>query len=271
MVVIPVKLYTAAETKDISFRQIHAGCAARVNFRRFCSGCNEEIPYADLAKGIETPAGGMLVITDADLDSLPLPTTKRCEVHMFIPAGQIDPSTYAKPYYVGPDGPASVKAYALLREAMAATGKVALVRITMRTRESMAIIRPHDDGMMVLQLMAWPEEIRQPDFEFDAGQISEQERKMAIALVEALADDFDPAAYHSEYDAAMRAMVTAKLSGEDVPVPADVPTAAPVGDIMAALAASIAAVGKPPAAAGAAAPAAKTKAKAKREKTPAAA
>lgn len=242
LVIVPVKLYSATEEKQIQFRQVHREDGGKVQFRRFCSLDGEEVPYSDIAKGYETPTGDMIILTEEDLDSLPLPTAKTISVLQFVPAGQINPAWYGKPYYVEPQD-AGVKPYALLREAIGRGGHVALVKVALRSRESLAVIRV-DGKLLVLQMISWPEEIREPAFPFTTQDIavSDAETAMACQLIDAMTGDFTPGEYHSEYDEAMRLLVAAKLAGDQITPPAGLPAAAPAGDLAAVLQASLAAL-----------------------------
>jgi hypothetical protein len=164
LVMIPVKLYAATEQRDVTFRQVHREDGGRIKFRRFCSIDGEEVPFADVAKGYELPDGEMVVLTDEDLAELPLPTAHSIEVVNFTPAEQVDSILANRAYYTEPE-PAGVRAYALLRDALERSGKVAIARVALRQRESLASLRTRD-GVMVLETLLWPDEIRQAEFDF---------------------------------------------------------------------------------------------------------
>src|SRR5215831_1765649 len=157
LVMIPVKLYAATEQRDVTFRQVHREDGGRIKFRRFCSIDGEEVPYADVAKGYELPDGEMVVLTDDDLAELPLPTAHSIEVVNFTPAEQVDTILANRAYYTEPE-PAGVRAYALLRDALERSGKVAIARVALRQRESLASLRTRD-GVMVLETLLWLEEL----------------------------------------------------------------------------------------------------------------
>lgn len=254
LVIIPVKLYAAAEDRSVSFRQVHNEDSCRIQFRRFCTGCGSEVPYADIAKGYEMPTGDVVVITDDDFAALPLPTAKTISVLQFIPAAQVDPAWYGKPYYIEPQD-AGIKPYALLREAISKAGRVALTKVALRSRESLAVVRA-DKNMLVLQMIAWPEEIRSAEFAFtgQAVPVADAEVAMAGQLIDAMTGDFDPGQYQDEYVAALQEMIQAKISGGDITPPAGLEPAAPAADLSSILQASIAALkpGSGPAAADAA-------------------
>jgi DNA end-binding protein Ku len=250
LVMIPVKLYAATEQKDIAFRQVHRTDGGRIRFRRVCSVCGEEVPYEDVAKGYELPTGEVVVLTDEDLAELPLPTTRSIEVVHFMPAEQLDPILLNRSYFVEPET-AGARAYVLLRDALDRSGKVALTLVALRQRESLATLRTRD-GLLVLETLLWPDEIRVPDFGFldDDIEVRSQELKMAASLIDSMTEDFDPAAYHDNYREALQEVVDAKVEGREVVQPEGVIEAAEPTSLADALKASLAAARRPQAQAG---------------------
>ncbi|HEY0637273.1 MAG TPA: Ku protein [Pseudonocardiaceae bacterium] len=244
LVNVPVRLYSATEDRDVSFHQVHAEDGGRVRYRRVCQVCGEEVAYADIAKGYEMDGGDVVVLTDADLADLPLPTSKTVELLAFVPAEQLDPVAYAKSYYLEPDK-AGVKPYALLRDALEDAGRVGLVKVAIRNRESLAVLRPRDD-VLVLQTMVWPDEVRAAEFDSvaDAGKATKAERDIARTLIDAMAEDYDPTQYHDAYREALEEVVQAKATGGEVRRPEEPEEAAPVVDLVAALKASVEAAKK---------------------------
>jgi DNA end-binding protein Ku len=216
LVMIPVKLYTATEQKDISFRQVHREDGGRIRFRRFCSIDEQEVPYEDIAKGYELPDGEMVVLTEEDMAELPLPTTKSIEVVQFCPADQLDPILFNKSYYVEPEA-AGTRAYSLLRDALEESGKVAIAQVALRQRESLSILRVRD-GVLVLETLLWPDEVRTPDFGFldEDIEVRPQELRMASSLIDSMTVDFDPEEYHDSYREAVLELVAAKTEGREV-------------------------------------------------------
>ncbi|HEY0508889.1 MAG TPA: Ku protein, partial [Blastococcus sp.] len=180
---IGVKLYSATEDKDIRFHQVHATDGGRVKYKRVCSIDGEEVEYRDIAKGYELPDGQVVVLTDDDFDDLPLSTRREIEVLQFVDQAEIDPIQFEKTYYLEPDGPAA-RPYVLLRDALENAGQVAITKIALRQRESLAAMRVRD-GVLVLHTMRWPDEIRRPEFAFLDEDITvrPQELKMAEALI----------------------------------------------------------------------------------------
>ena len=241
LVMIPVKLYAATEQKDIAFRQVHRVDGGRVRFRRVCSIDGEEVPYEDVAKGYELPTGEMVVLTDEDMAELPLPTTRSIEVLHFLPEEQLDPILLNRSYYVEPDA-TGARAYVLLRDSLDRSGKVALAQVALRQRESLATLRPRD-GVLVLETLLWPDEVRVPDFKFldDDVEVRSQELQMAASLIESMTVDFDPDEYHDNYREALQELVDAKVEGREIVQPESPAAPAELTSLADALKASLAA------------------------------
>jgi DNA end-binding protein Ku len=240
LVSIGVKLYSATEDKDIRFHQVHSTDGGRIKYQRVCSIDGEPVEYSEIAKGYELPDGQLVILTDEDFDELPLSTRREIDVLEFVEADQIDPIHFEKTYYLEPDGPAT-RPYVLLRDALENAGQVAITKIALRQRESLAALRVRD-GVLVLHTMRWPDEIRTPDFGFLDEDISvrPQELQMAEALISSMSGDFDPGEFSDDYRAAMESLIEAKTTGGDVqPVPEVADTGAAVVDLMSALRASV--------------------------------
>src|SRR4051812_48180597 len=237
---IGVKLSSATEDRDIRFHKVHATDGGRIKYQRVCSIDGEPVEYSEIAKGYELPDGQLVILTDEDFDELPLSTRREIDVLEFVDQDQIDPIHFEKTYYLEPDGPAT-RPYVLLRDALENAGQVAITKIALRQRESLAALRVRD-GVLVLHTMRWPDEIRRPDFPFLDEDIAPrpQELQMAEALISSMAGDFDPAEFTDDYRAAMETLLEAKASGGEVqPVPEVADTGAAVVDLMSALRASV--------------------------------
>jgi DNA end-binding protein Ku len=240
LVSIGVKLYSATEDKDIRFNQVHAADGGRIKYKRVCSIDGEEVEYADIAKGYELPDGEVIILTDEDFDELPLSSRREIEVLEFVDQDEIDPIHFEKTYYLEPDGPAA-RPYVLLRDALENAGQVAITKIALRQRESLAALRVRD-GVLVLHTMRWPDEIRTPDFGFLDEDISvrPQELQMAEALISSMSGSFDPGEFTDEYRAALTALLEAKQTGGEVVQPEEPEDAgAAVVDLMSALRRSV--------------------------------
>jgi DNA end-binding protein Ku len=243
LVAVPVKLYPATETHSGPvLHQVHREDGSRVRLKRFCEAEDREVEYGEIAKGWDTPDGGVVVLTDEDLATLPVPSKKIIDVVAFLPAEQIDPLRWDSPYYVGLGDKAPAKPYVLLREAMRDSGLVAVTKVTMRSRESLAVLRVQDD-LLVLQTMRWPDEIRSREGlapEEDAS-LRPQELAMARSLMDTLSEGFDLDTAKDQYAVALEELLDAKAHGA---APAPTPAAeggAEVIDLMAALRSSVAA------------------------------
>ena len=245
LVTIPVKLYSATEAKDVSFHQVRRSDGSRIKYKRVAAVDGEEVAYGDIAKGYELSSGETVVLTDEDFKDLPLTTSRAIDVLQFVPLEEVDPIYFEKSYYLEPDK-AGTKPYVLLRDALEQSGKVAVVKIALRNRESLATLRVRD-GVFVLETMLWPDEVRVPDFDFlgEDVEVRSQELAMAGSLIETLAGEFDPNQYKDSYREALQSVIEAKIEGREVVQPAqDQPTAGTVVDLMAALRASVAAAKK---------------------------
>ena len=173
LVSVPVKLYAATESHDVSFRQVHAKDGGRIKYQRVCSIDGEEVAYADIAKGYETEDGEMVILTDDDLAELPSTSSREIAVEKFVPREQIDPLLFEKSYYLEPEK-TGAKPYALLRQALLEADRMAVVTVALRQRTTVAVLRVRDD-VIVLQTMMWPDEVRNPDFTVEVGEVKDAE------------------------------------------------------------------------------------------------
>jgi DNA end-binding protein Ku len=216
LVAIPVKLYTATEAHDVSFRQVHITDGGRIRYKRVCELDGQEVPYSDIAKGYELPGGEMVVLSDEDFSNLPLASSKEIDVVEFVPAEQIDPLLYNKAYYAEPDKSA-VKPYVLMRDTLADSERVAVVKVTLRSREALGVLRARDD-VLVVHTLLWPEEVRNAESLAPQGEatVRKQELAMASSYIDSLAADFDPSQYTDGYKAAVEELVAAKTAGREV-------------------------------------------------------
>lgn len=240
LVNVPVRLYSATENHDVQFRQVHRTDGGRIRYKRFCSVDGEEVAYDDIAKGYETEDGEMVVLTDEEMAGLPTRSSKEISVEKFVPEDQIDPMLLEKSYYLEPDKSAT-KPYVLLREALEAQGQMAVVTVSIRTRMTMAVLRVRE-GVIVMQTMMWPDEIRSPDFAAvdEAGEASEKEMAMARLLIDELAGDYDPDEFEDDYAVAVENLVKAKIEGGEVRAPeVEEDEGGEVVDLLAALAQSV--------------------------------
>ena len=242
LVTIPLRLYLATESKGVSFNMLHDACLSRVQMKTWCPVHEVAIPRSETVKGYEYARGQYVVVTDEDLEEVPLRTVRAIEIEQFVAASELAAMRFVKQaYYVEPE-PLGRKAFGLLRTVLADRGLSAICKVVITNREHLAALDPFG-GTMLLSTLYWPDEIRSAgDLELgEDAPVRPAERAMAEQLVAAMTDTFDPAAYRDEYRDALMTIIEAKVAGEErIEAPAEQP-AATVVDLMAALEASVAA------------------------------
>ncbi|MGE3856613.1 MAG: Ku protein [Dehalococcoidia bacterium] len=238
MVSIPVKLYTATESKDVAFRQLVAEDKKPLKQLRWSPTLDREVQYDELIKGYEYAKDQYVIVDDEDFEQLPVPSKHTITITAFVEASEIDPVYYEKAYQLDPDE-AGVRPFALLMRTLEAKGLVAIGKLALRQKEHLVVLRTVDDRMM-LETLFYPDEVR-PFEGLDVSDVavSEQELQMASALVDMLRQPFDPEQYHDEYRDALMNMISTKLEGGEVVVGEEQQPAAQTVDLMAALRASI--------------------------------
>jgi DNA end-binding protein Ku len=246
MVSIPVRLYVATDSQGISFRQLCAEHMSPIKYKRWCSEGDHEVSYGDIVKGYEVSTDNYVVIEDTDLDNLPLPTAHAIEITEFVEQNEINGGLYFKSaYYMEPEE-VGKKPYALLKQALEETKKVAVAKIAFRDREHLAALSPLD-GHMLMNTLHWPDEIRSVEGikgVDDGVKISDRELQMAKTLVESLSDTFDPERFQDNYKEALMKVVEAKVQGQETVTAPEPETAPRVMDLMEALKASVEAAKK---------------------------
>ncbi len=244
---IPVKAYPATEEHGSGLHQAHQHDGGRVKIKRICELDNAEVPYPEMVKGYELPGGDVVLLTDEDLATLPLPTTRSIEVCAFTPLEQVDPIYFAKSYYLEPE-PAGTKPYVLFSEALQQSGRVAVVKVALRQRESLGVLRVRQQ-VIVLETMLWADEIRTPDFPFQHEDVdlSGTEINAAAEAMEKLSVPFAPDQYADSYQLALKALVQAKIDGLEVMAPTALAQEAGTQDLLTALQSGAEAAQAPPA------------------------
>ncbi|MGW9413707.1 non-homologous end joining protein Ku [Arthrobacter cupressi] len=214
LVNVPVKLYSATEDHDVSLHQVHNKDGGRIRYQRKCEVCGEVVAYEDIDKAYEEE-GRTVVLTPAELKSLPEENSREIEVVEFVPSEQLDPIMYERPYYLEPDSK-SPKAYMLLLRTLQDTERVAIVQYALRQKTRLGALRVRGDVLM-LQSLLWDDEVREADFPaLDSDiRISDKELEMSSALVDSMARDFDPEAYTDDYQVQLRQLIEAKLERGD--------------------------------------------------------
>src|SRR3984957_2411899 len=242
LVSVPVKLYSAAVHKNVTFHQLHARDHARIVQRRFCSAEGEEVQYSEIVKGYELAPGRYVVVEPEEFAALEPAFTRTIEIEDFVQLEEIDAIYFDRPYFVVPSK-GGARSYRLLLEAMRETSKVAIGRIVLRSREQLVAIRPREDALMMVT-MNFGDEIQQTSsfYELEEAEVevSEHELEMARRLVDSVSRPFDIANYHDTYREALMDLIDRKANGEEIvlePAAKDEHLQAP--DLMSALEASL--------------------------------
>ena len=215
MVNIPVKLFGATESKDISFNLLHATCGTRLKQLRWCPTHEQEVPWSETVRGYAYAKDQFVTLTDEDFEKLPLPSKHTIELSAFVKEDEIDPVYYERSYHLAPDERGE-KAYALLIRTLEKKGLTAIASITIRKKEQLCALRPKD-GALMLETLYYPDEIRaRPEMDLDKVKISDRELDMAFTLIDLLRKPFDPEEYKDQYREALTQVIDAKLEGREV-------------------------------------------------------
>lgn len=237
MVSIPVKLYTATDNKDISFRQLHQECGSRLKQLRWCPVCEREVEWGEVARGYEYAKEQHVILTDEDFGKLPLPSKHTIELAAFVKAEEIDPVFYEKSYYLEPED-VGRKPFALLMRALREKQLTAVAKIAIRNKESLCALRPYN-GTLMMETLFYPDEISvQKGGEMPQVDVSERELTMAFSLIDLMSEPFQPEQYGDQYRRALTEIIEAKLQGTEI-VEAPAAPEGKVVDLMAALRASV--------------------------------
>ncbi|MFC9979456.1 Ku protein [Gordonia sp. NPDC127522] len=213
LVNVPVKVYSATESHDRKSYQVDSSDGTRIRYRRVREGTDTEVDYGDIANAYESESGETVILTKEDLATLPVQKSPEISILEFVPAEQVDPIYFDKPYYLEPSSK-SPKAYVLLAKALEETDRLAIASFTLRNRTRVAALRVVD-GVMTLQTLLWPDEVRKPDFGFldDDTEIRDQELQMAASLIESMASDYDPSEFEDTYQNELTKLIEAKSEG----------------------------------------------------------
>jgi len=240
LVNIPVSVGIATQRTDPKFRTLDRETMQPIKQQLFSPGRGEVVPREETVKGYEVSKDRYLPMTDEELEAVAVERRRTIDLVAFVDLEEIDPVFYDRTYYLEP-GESAQKPYALLVEAMKRTGKAALGKIVMSSREHVVLLRPAGDTLAA-ELLFYPEDVRsKAEIDERVGEIevTDQELTMATQLVESLARPFEPKEFENEHKRELLALIERKLSGEEVPVAAEPAPAEPVPDLMAALKASI--------------------------------
>jgi DNA end-binding protein Ku len=243
LVNVPVKLYSAVSRKTVRFHQLNAETQARIQQKRVDSKTGEEVPYERIVKGYEISPDRYVVIEPDELESLDPEKTRTIDILDFVDESEIDPIFYDHPYYLVPGGGAE-KAYRLLLEAMEQSGKVAIAKVVIRSKESLVAIRPADDVLTMSTMLFFDEVVPVDNLDElpkadKSTKASKRELEMAEQLIGSLTSDFEPEKYRDDYRDRVLDLIERKADGEEIAVSAPREEPEPVPDLMAALEASI--------------------------------
>jgi len=217
LVVIPVRLYAATERKNVSFRLLHKECSTPVRYMKWCPNCERDLRQDEIVKAYEYQKGEHVVITEEDMEAIPGPSAHVIEILDFVSLNDVDPVYYEKSFFLEPREGAE-KAYSVLFGAMRDQGKVALAKVAIRAKETLAIVRTYRDKFILLETMFWADEVRSGD-ELripEEAEIGDREFSMAKTLIETLSAEFEPAKYRSRQREAVSELIQKKIQGREV-------------------------------------------------------
>ncbi len=214
LVNVPVKVYSATEDHDVSLHQVHDADGGRIRYQRRCEVCSDVVEFSNIAKAFDD-GERTVVLTEADIASLPAERSHEIDVVEFVPTAQVDPIMFEKSYYLEPDS-RSVKAYALLRRTLEETDRTAIVKYALRQKTRLGALRVRGDVLM-LQSLLWDDEVREAKFPSldEKVSISDKELEMSEALVKSFESDFSPEKFSDDYQEQLRELIEAKLQRGD--------------------------------------------------------
>jgi len=239
LISIPIRLFAAARSERISMNQLHKECHTRIRQPQFCPTCNRAVERSEIVKGYEYEKDQYVLFSEEELDKIEPASAQAMEILEFVKLDEVDPLYYDASYYLTPED-AGKKAYQLLLLAMEESGHGAIAKLTMHQREHIVMVRPRAQGL-TLHTLFYADEVRQVA-EYgqpDKTELKDAEKKLALQLIESLAAPFNPEKYRDEYRESLRAMIAAKLKGQEIAA-APHPKLAPVIDLMEALKKSLA-------------------------------
>src|SRR5437764_6530175 len=241
LVNVPVKLMSATRDLGVHFNQLHEKDNARIEVRRVCSAENEEVPWEEVARGYELDNGDVVLLTDEELEAADPKKTRTIDIEAFVDIDEIDPVYYDHPYFLVPDSnEAAVRGYHLLRAVMERSGRVAIARFVLRTKEYLVAVRPRGEALS-LTTMLFHDEVRSAE---DVGiddlpKPKKAQVDQAVSLIKSLQKDFDPTAYEDDHRKRLLAIIQRKRKGQEIEIPPEPEAPSAVPDLMAALEASI--------------------------------
>lgn len=247
LVNIPIKMFAATEDKDIRFRYLHKDCHTPIKYEKVCPTCKKNIAEGDIVKGYEYEPGRYVILGQEDFDSLKSAVQSRSiEILDFVKLEEIDPIYFAKSYYLAPQDN-NFNAYNLLKKVMQDTKKIAVAKVSIRNKQSLAVLRIYNNVLM-METIFYPDEIRGthlvPGLPEETTEINTKEVDIATQLVENLTESFDPKKYTDDYRVALHNLINKKVEGKDIEIAPEAPERNVI-DLMDALKASVKETKKP--------------------------
>lgn len=245
MVAIPIKLYTATESKDLSFVTLHSTCHNRIRQKRYCPYHETEVEQAEIVRGYEYAKDQYVVMQDSDFENLSVASTHIIEITQFVDLTKIDSINFERTYMIEPEG-VGVKPFYLLKQALDTSKRAAIAKVSLRQKEHICCLRPYDHAI-AMHTMHHPDEIRgtkELALPEEQTAITEQEMSMATTLIDQLAGSYDPSTYQDEYRLALEHIIEAKLTSQELVTSPPTAPKGKVTDLMEALRASVAATKK---------------------------
>jgi DNA end-binding protein Ku len=232
LVNIPIALYSAVSSREkIRFRLLRAADQSPIKYKRVAEVDDREVPWAEIVKGYEFERGRYVMVTDKDFERVAIESTQTIEIKEFVRFDEIDPMFFEEPYYLGPEKGGD-RAYGLLREALAKANKVGISKVVLKTREHLAAVKPVGSAL-VLELMHFADELANPtDLNLPKAPTGKKELEMALSLIDALTDKWDPNKYHDEYSAALMKVIDEKIASGGKELPAQRKKAAPTTNVV---------------------------------------
>ncbi|MEI7780351.1 MAG: Ku protein [Planctomycetota bacterium] len=239
LVNVPIKMYTAVSSHDVSFHQHHDDDMGRIKYAKVCADCGEVIDAAHIVKATEV-GDQTAVVTEDELASLRDEQPKTVEILQFVDQSEVDPLAFESGYYLAPAGP--VNGYHLLRQVMQESGRVAICRVMLRSKTSLSLLRVTNENVLTMHTLSWPDEIRTPAFT-DLNkpfEVKQQELAVANMLLDSMTGTFEPTEFVDNYHERLIELVSAKASGEAfTPQKQQTPAADDASDLLAQLEASL--------------------------------
>jgi DNA end-binding protein Ku len=242
LVNIPVGLYAATEDRTVHFNQFQKGTSDRIRYKRINERTGEEVPFKEIVKGREVDDDTYVLVTDEELESVEPGRTRTIDITDFVDLSEVDPIYFQRTYYLAPRGDGADRSYELLHQAMAATNRVGIATLVMRSKEYLVAVRPQEN-ILALETMYFADEIRDPvegtGYE-PAGQPAKpRELTIARQLIESMTTEWDPEQYHDTYRERVEQLIESKRNGEEIEAAAPAPRASKVVDLTEVLRQSV--------------------------------